>query len=125
MKNIEFPLEIKTKGMRRNNTVPWSLVEEPDTGIVIIGDTYERLPDAFNKVGIRRGTYYLFDSDRPSCIPVLGIAFMLERQGLNYDEIVEQARRYQEGFIALNRKARLYAAFCDNEYWPNNEKGGH
>lgn len=45
--------------------------------------------------------------------------------GEKLKEILKEAQLGKKGAVAINEALKLRAAWLDDEYWPNTERGGH
>jgi len=109
MTEIKFPLDVITTGMSRTDNVPWSLITEEIAGLIVIDDTMERLPGTLERLG-KESSYALFDPRCNTRLPSIGITFLLDKQGIDYRQVVAKTRN--NGFIAFNNKAYYMQLFA-------------
>ena len=105
------------KGMLESSDFPSSLYTKDEAGLVVWDDTLETLSQAIVKL---KENPSVIVREAETSFPLEGLSFVLG--GETMDAIWKESNG---GYVAVNAALKLYAAFCDNDYWPNRESGGH
>ncbi len=114
---------LRTKGMRWTKSTPRSLYEVSDGGVVVWNGSLTDLEAVMKAIGPDSLTA-LTSSDLDK-FPMAGLSYALND---TWRKIVRESgiiNGKKTGFIGINPALLLYAAFLDNDYWPNTERGGH
>jgi hypothetical protein len=113
--------ELTTNGMITEGQ-PWTVREIAGSGLIVWDNTIINLPQAADRIGNKT---IILNADSLSNLPVKGLASVL---GDQWKLIIEESGILNPnltGFIGINQELKLLSAWKDNEYWPNNDKGGH
>lgn len=110
--------ELITKGLLESSESLRGLHDVKDSyGRVIWDNTLETLSEAIVKL---KEDPSVIVRETKTSFPLKGLSFVLGSETM--DAIWKESKG---GYVAVNAALKLYAAFCDNDYWPNRGSGGH